>query len=1144
MTSGSLKQAAESARARTSEVVGRARNDSAGLASDVLHTPAVRAALPFINGGISGMVATSVIQPVDMIKVRIQLAGEGTAAGPKATPLSVTRQIIASGKVLDLYTGLSAGLLRQAVYTTARLGFFDTFMGSLAARAKEQGRQVGFSERATAGLTAGGLAAMFGNPADLALIRMQSDGLKPLAERKNYKSVIDALTSIAKSEGIGALWAGAAPTVVRAMALNFGQLAFFSEAKVQLKQNTDLSARAQTLSASAIAGFFASFFSLPFDFVKTRLQKQSKGPDGKLPYKGMADCFVKVTKQEGIMRFYRGFGTYYVRIAPHAMVTLIVADYLGWLTKKRNAAQMTRRRNENSSNENGPDVYSQLLTEAGVTQARSGDASERPLKRRRPASSRGEKQAAPSESAASQSADANFEAWLNASEEHGSDVDDALELQDVAIPAPTLQTMERDSEDEYEDEDEEMHFEDVDFGVLDNAASDQNAPKNLELNLTAQRSASMPQKGNIDRRKPITKDERERRIEIHKVHLLSLLSHVARRNHWCNDVKVQNYVRPLLTDKVVKSLNPGSNLPQLGRNESLKVGLQQAGVMWRIKYKVTERGLRRSLWADNLEYLQHYELPSDMESCLDRGDFQQAAKRLQGSRDIGAQLYCALMRSAGVRARLVCSLQPLSFNAAGPGLPKPKERTTPIKPSATSEKTKRDGNTDGKAAAPAGSSARRRLGHPNAAAYNFEPPQSPARPRPTFEAPTDLQESTYPIYWVEVFNHAYQEWQPADPVVTHTFWKPKALEPPITDKQNCMCYVVAFEADGTAKDVTRRYAKAYTAKTRKLRVESASTDGEKWWRKVMKLYKSRFAEDDDQIEDIELAGREAREPMPRNVQDFKDHPTYALERHLRRHEVLVPEATPAGTVAAGNRGPLEKVYRRRDVRIARTVDKWYRLGRLVKPNEIPAKWLPKKAPNKKGRFGDDDDDDAQGDAGTPIYTLDQTELYQPPPVRDGRVPKNKFGNVDVYVPSMVPSGGVHIVHEYAARAAVNLGIDYAPALTGFEFRGKHGTAVLKGIVVAREYEDGIWAVIDALGNEEQELENERRKAAALKVWRKFLMGLRIRERIWSGVDAEERKEAEREAELDAAMEDAPSDVTEEFDMVDEDDDGGGGFMVD
>lgn len=286
--------------------------------NDLLHTPLMRAALPFINGGISGMVATTVIQPVDMIKVRIQLAGEGVSSGPKPTALSVTRNIISSGKVTDLYTGLSAGLLRQAVYTTARLGFFDTFMTKLKQKATEQNREVGFRERAGAGLAAGGFAAMLGNPADLALIRMQSDGLKPVAERKNYKSVIDALGHIGKSEGIGALWAGCMPTVARAMALNFGQLAFFSESKVRLKENTSLSARNQTLCASAIAGFFASFFSLPFDFVKTRLQKQQRAADGSLPYKGMTHCFTKVAREEGLLRFYRGFGTYYIRIAPHA----------------------------------------------------------------------------------------------------------------------------------------------------------------------------------------------------------------------------------------------------------------------------------------------------------------------------------------------------------------------------------------------------------------------------------------------------------------------------------------------------------------------------------------------------------------------------------------------------------------------------------------------------------------------------------------------------------------------------------------------------------------------------------------------------------------------------------------------------------
>ena len=285
----------------------------------ILHHPTTRALLPFVNGGLAGMMATTAIQPIDMVKVRLQLAGEGVGkTSLRPSPLQITREIIASGKVLDLYTGLSAGLLRQAVYTTARLGFFDTFMNALKARAEKTGGGVGFKERAGAGLAAGGLAAMVGNPADLALIRMQSDGLKPLAERANYKSVLDALSRIAKSEGVYALWAGASPTVVRAMALNFGQLAFFSEAKTQLKTKTQLSAKAQTLAASAVAGFFASFFSLPFDFVKTRLQRQQKGKDGSVAYRGMGDCFRKVAREEGLLRFYRGFGTYYVRIAPHA----------------------------------------------------------------------------------------------------------------------------------------------------------------------------------------------------------------------------------------------------------------------------------------------------------------------------------------------------------------------------------------------------------------------------------------------------------------------------------------------------------------------------------------------------------------------------------------------------------------------------------------------------------------------------------------------------------------------------------------------------------------------------------------------------------------------------------------------------------
>lgn len=75
--------------------------------------------------------------------------------------------------------------------------------------------------------------------------------------------------------------------------------------------------------ASAIAGFFASACSLPFDYVKTQMQKMKPLPDGTLPYSSAMDCAAKTLKEGGPLKFYTGFPTYFVRIAPHAMVRIV-----------------------------------------------------------------------------------------------------------------------------------------------------------------------------------------------------------------------------------------------------------------------------------------------------------------------------------------------------------------------------------------------------------------------------------------------------------------------------------------------------------------------------------------------------------------------------------------------------------------------------------------------------------------------------------------------------------------------------------------------------------------------------------------------------------------------------------------------------
>lgn len=192
-------------------------------------------------------------------------------------------------------------------------------------------------------------------------------------------------------------------------------------------------------------------------------------------------------------------------------------------------------------------------------------------------------------------------------------------------------------------------------------------------------------------------------------------------------------------------------------------------------------------------------------------------------------------------------------------------------------------------------------------------------------------ESPFPVYWVEAFNEAAQKWIPVDPLTTKTVSKPLELEPTLGDSQNKLSYVLAFEEDGSARDVTRRYARAYNAKTRKLRVE-ATEGGEKWWRQVLKTYRRSYGLPRDQIEDTALAAREAAEGMPKNVMDFKDHPYYALERHLKRSEVIYPKRE-VGKVGVGRKGRyqiLEPIFRRRDVHVVKSADSWYRQGREIK----------------------------------------------------------------------------------------------------------------------------------------------------------------------------------------------------------------------
>lgn len=285
----------------------------------------------FVFGGLAGCCATTCIQPLDLIKVRLQvlaeerareLAAQGAEAGARAEtrslgPIQVARLIVSENGVSGFYRGLSAALTRQLTYATARFGIYGAV--SDAIKQKSGSDSLTFLQRAASGLVAGGLGAIVGTPADVALVRMQADAAAPEHARRNYANVFAALNHMRVNEGITSWWRGCAPTVYRAMAINVGQLAVYDQTKSMLIPKLGDSTTTFLLS-SAVAGFGGAFLGLPFDFIKTTLQNMRPDPETKrMPYRNFADCAMKIFRTDPFA-FYRTFPTFYVRLAPHSVI--------------------------------------------------------------------------------------------------------------------------------------------------------------------------------------------------------------------------------------------------------------------------------------------------------------------------------------------------------------------------------------------------------------------------------------------------------------------------------------------------------------------------------------------------------------------------------------------------------------------------------------------------------------------------------------------------------------------------------------------------------------------------------------------------------------------------------------------------------
>jgi solute carrier family 25 oxoglutarate transporter 11 len=276
----------------------------------------------FVLGGLASCTATITVHPIDVVKTRMQLSGEGGEKRVHKTAFHAIYNIVTKEGFGNLYKGLSAAILRQLTYSTVRFGLFQTLEQKTPVQYKDY-----WSVKFACGTVAGAIGALAGTPADLALIRMASDGRLPPEQRRGYTNVFNALYRVCKEEGVLSMWRGVTPTVVRGAVLNAAQLGGYSSFKSAVLKsgyfNDNIYAHA---AASMASGLLCSILSLPVDITKTRLQTMKPDINGKFPYKGGLDCLVKVIKYEGVHALWKGFTPYYLRLGPLTILTLVLLE--------------------------------------------------------------------------------------------------------------------------------------------------------------------------------------------------------------------------------------------------------------------------------------------------------------------------------------------------------------------------------------------------------------------------------------------------------------------------------------------------------------------------------------------------------------------------------------------------------------------------------------------------------------------------------------------------------------------------------------------------------------------------------------------------------------------------------------------------
>lgn len=295
-----------------------------------------------------------------------------------------------------------------------------------------------------------------------------------------------------------------------------------------------------------------------------------------------------------------------------------------------------------------------------------------------------------------------------------------------------------------------------------------------------------------------------------------------------------------------------------------------------------------------------------------------------------------------------------------------------------------------------------------------------------------------------------------------------------------LIYVVGIDSCGKLKDLTPKYAFEWCTKNRKWRIPGS------WWSDTLQPYLV-----DDEEEDVEIRGLLLERPMPTGVAGFKDHPLYVLKRHLLKFEAIYPEESQVLGYCHN-----EPIYARECVHTLHTRETWLKQGRIVKQGEEA--YMSVKARPKRGQKADED-------RKVDVFGHWQTEVYTPPPVVDGKIQRNEYGNIELFQPSMLPKGACHIQLPGIHRIAKLLDIDFAPAMMGWDFSTGYCHPVIDGIVTAEENRSILFAAWEQQQHDSKKKQQEKREKKIYERWRLLIRGVLLKERVQKRFETTENK---------------------------------------